>query len=181
MGGALVKRGIFIGRFQPVHLGHVEAFKYILGEMDELIIGIGSSQEENTFENPLTASEREEMLKAALNEAGIDLSRVKIVGIPDVHDDERWVPHVESLVPKFSVVYSGNPWVQRLFKERGYEVRTQPLFRRRDYQGMTIRRRMAEGAKWESLVPESVVRILKRIGAEERLKKLSRARVLTRS
>lgn len=169
----MVRRGVFIGRFQPVHLGHIEAFRYILSEMDELVIGIGSSQEGNTWENPFTADEREEMLRAAIVEAGIDPSRVRIVRIPDVHDDERWVPHVESLVPEFSVVYSGNPWVQRLFRERGYEVRTQPLFRRRDYQGMVIRRRIAEGKEWESLVPASVAKILKEMGAAERLKRLS--------
>jgi len=167
-----VKRGIFIGRFQPVHMGHIEAFNYILGEVDELIIGIGSSQEGHTPRNPFTAEERERMLSAALDEAGINRSRVRIVRIPDVHDDQRWVPHVESLVPEFSVVYSGNPWVQRLFRERGYEVRTQPLFRRRDYQGMVIRRRIAEGKEWESLVPKSVVSILKEIKAEDRMKRL---------
>jgi len=172
----LVRRGIFIGRFQPVHLGHIEAFRYILGDVDELIIGIGSSQEGNTFENPFTADERERMLKAALDEAGIDRSCVTIVRIPDVNDDTRWVPHVEAISPKFSVVYSGNPWVQRLFRKKGYEVRTQPLFKRRDYQGMVIRRKIGEGKEWESLVPKSVASILRRIGAPRRLRNLLRER-----
>ncbi|MEM2878202.1 MAG: nicotinamide-nucleotide adenylyltransferase [Candidatus Hadarchaeales archaeon] len=166
----MVRRGIFVGRFQPVHLGHVEAFKYILSEVDELIVGIGSSQEGKTFENPFTAAEREKMLAAALKEAGIDRSRVKIVRIPDIHDDRRWVAHVESLTPKFSVVYSGNPWVQRLFKEKGYEVRAQPLFKRRDYQGAMIRRNMAEGKPWEDFVPSSVVSVLKKLGAPARIR-----------
>ena len=41
----MVTRGIIIGRFQPPHLGHLEVFKRILGEVDELIVGIGSAQE----------------------------------------------------------------------------------------------------------------------------------------
>ncbi|MEM0023032.1 MAG: adenylyltransferase/cytidyltransferase family protein, partial [Archaeoglobaceae archaeon] len=48
-------RALFIGRFQPYHLGHHEVVKKILEEVDELIIGIGSAQESHSLENPFTA------------------------------------------------------------------------------------------------------------------------------
>lgn len=163
-----------VGRFQPVHKGHIEVVKYILQEVDELIIGIGSSQEGHTFENPFTAEERVLMIEKALKEAKVDRSRIHIVQIPDVHDDKRWVPHVVSLSPEFSVVYSGNPWVQRLFKEAGYEVRVPPLFGRKEYQGMEIRDRMLKGEKWEDLVPESVLDIMLKINAVERIESVSK-------
>ena len=38
------KRGLLIGRMQPVHNGHIEIIKQILEEVDEIIIGIGSAQ-----------------------------------------------------------------------------------------------------------------------------------------
>jgi nicotinamide-nucleotide adenylyltransferase len=43
-------KALFIGRFQPLHLGHLDALKQISKE--EIIIGIGSSQYSGTKENP---------------------------------------------------------------------------------------------------------------------------------
>lgn len=170
----MVKRGILIGRFQPPHKGHVEVVKQILREVDELIVGIGSAQESHTLENPFTAGERMLMLSRALVEAGIDLSRVHIIPIPDVNNHAIWVAHVVSLSPPFSVVYSGNPLVQRLFKEAGFEVRTLPMFKRRIYWGAEIRNRMIKGKRWEDLVPKAVLEVMREIKAVERLKDLSR-------
>jgi nicotinamide-nucleotide adenylyltransferase len=173
----MVTRGIMVGRFQPVHKGHIEVIKQALQEVDELIIGVGSSQEGYTFENPFTAEERMLMIKRALEEAGIDRSRIHIVLIPDVHDDKKWVSSVLSLSPEFSVVYSGNPWVQRLFREAGYEVRVPPPFRREEYQGMEIRDRMLKGEKWEDLVPNSVLELMQKINAVERMERISRGKL----
>ena len=41
----MTKRGLFVGRFQPFHLGHLDMVKYALTEVDELIIVIGSAQD----------------------------------------------------------------------------------------------------------------------------------------
>lgn len=163
-----------VGRFQPVHKGHIEVVKQILRGVDELIIGIGSSQEGHTFENPFTAEERVLMLEKAMEEAKVNRSRVHVVQIPDIHDDARWVPHVVKLSPKFSIAYSRNPWVQRLFREARYEVRTPPPFERKEYQGAKIRERILEGEKWEQLVPKSVLSVMREIKAVERLKALSK-------
>ena len=53
-----MKRGLFIGRFQPFHLGHLKDIKRAIQEVDELVIGVGSSNEECTKENPFTVEER---------------------------------------------------------------------------------------------------------------------------
>lgn len=170
----MVRRGVLIGRFQPPHKGHVELFKQILKEVDELIVGIGSAQESHTLENPFTAGERVLMITRALAEAGIDLSRVHIIPIPDVNNNAVWVSHVISLSPPFEVIYSGNPLVKRLFKEAGFEVKTPPLFKRKEYWGTEIRDRMIKSRNWEQLVPKSVLEVMKEINAVERLKDLSK-------
>ncbi|MDI6820469.1 MAG: nicotinamide-nucleotide adenylyltransferase [Candidatus Hodarchaeaceae archaeon] len=170
----MAKRGILIGRFQPPHKGHVEVAKQILREVDELIIGIGSAQESHTLENPFTAGERMLMLSKALVEAGVKLSRVHIIPIPDVNNHAVWVAHVVSLSPPFSAVYSGNPLVKRLFKETGFEVKTPPMFKRKVYWGAEIRDRMIKGKRWENLVPEAVLEVMREIKAVERLKDLSK-------
>jgi nicotinamide-nucleotide adenylyltransferase len=176
----MVRRGILIGRFQPPHKGHVEVFKKILREVDELIVGIGSAQESHTLENPFTAGERVLMISKALAEAGVDLSRTHIIPIPDANNNAIWVSHVVSLSPPFEVVYSGNPLVKRLFKEAGFETKTLSMFKRKEYWGTEIRDRMIKGKNWENLVPKSVLGVMKEIKAVERLKDLSKSDYLLR-
>lgn len=54
----MVRRGLFVGRFQPFHLGHLMAIKDVLEEVDELVIVIGSAQCSHDVDDPFTAGER---------------------------------------------------------------------------------------------------------------------------
>ena len=118
-----VKRGLFVGRFQPIHCGHVEAIKNILEKIDEIIIIIGSSQKSHEKENPFTSGERMMMLRLALNEAGIHSSRYFIIPVPDLQEHSIWVAQVFSYSPSFTMVYSNEPLTCRLFKEAGIIVK----------------------------------------------------------
>lgn len=162
-----------IGRFQPPHKGHLEVIKEILEEVDELIIGLGSAQLSHEMDDPFTAGERILMLNKALAESEIDLSSVYFIPIPDVNNNALWVSNVLSFSPPFSIVYSGNPLVKRLFKERDFEVKTPPMFNREEYQGTEIRKRMLEDEKWDDLVPKPIREVIGEISGVERLKELS--------
>jgi len=167
-------RGFFIGRFQPYHLGHHEVLKEILREVDEVVIGIGSAQESHTVENPFTAGERVMMVDKALEELKKDIGEKKVYIIPleDVYRNSLWVSHVVSLCPYFDIVYSNNPLVIRLFKEAGFRVKRTKMFNRMSYQGTEIRRRMICGERWEDLVPEPVVEVIKEIEGVKRLREI---------
>lgn len=169
----MTERAILIGRFQPPHRGHMEVLKQILEDVDELVVGIGSAQLSHDLDNPFTAGERALMLTKGLSEYNIDLRKVYIIPIPDVNNNALWVSNVVSYSPPFSVVYSGNSLVKRLFKERGFEVRTPPMINRRKYQGTEIRRRMLSGEEWQDAVPESVLEVLEEIDSVERLRELA--------
>ena len=65
----MVYRGLYVGRFQPFHLGHLDAIKYALKQADELVIVIGSAQYSHNANNPFTAGERLIMVRQALFEA----------------------------------------------------------------------------------------------------------------
>ncbi|HIQ03282.1 MAG TPA: nicotinamide-nucleotide adenylyltransferase [Desulfurococcales archaeon] len=168
-------RGLYIGRFQPPHLGHIYTLKNILKEVNEVIIGIGSAQISHTFDNPFTAGERILMLKAALEDEGIDMSKVYLIPIPDIEMNYVWVRYVTLLVPPFSVVYTNNPLVKRLFIEAGFKVKTPPLFNREVYSGKIIRQRMINGEPWEHLVPKAVVKIIYEINGVERLREITKS------
>lgn len=107
---------LFIGRFQPFHSGHLDAIKQI--SASEIIIGVGSSQYSGTNDNPYSFEERKKMIEKSLGK------KSKIIAIPDIHDAKKWVAHVEKIVGKFDIVYTGNDMVRRLFEEKYYKVKS---------------------------------------------------------
>ena len=166
-------RGLYVGRFQPFHNGHLHAIKWILQRERELVIVIGSAQYAFTLRNPFTLGERVEMVTLALRAEGL-LDRVFIVGVPDTGKQHSlWVPLVKMNSPSFNNVYTNDPLTRLLFEEDGYPVHPIPFYRRKTYEGTLIRRLMAENNKeWEELVPSSVLEFLKKIDGPARIRRL---------
>ncbi|HYB68725.1 MAG TPA: nicotinamide-nucleotide adenylyltransferase [Candidatus Acidoferrales bacterium] len=169
------KRGLYVGRFQPFHLGHLSAIKEVLKEIDELVIVIGSAQYSHNRSNPFTAGERLVMVRGALEECEVDHRRVWIVPVPDVHLHMMWVSSLEGYTPRFDVVYSNEPLTRRLFTEAGYKVKPIRFFDRKVYSSTEIRERMVKDENWEKLVPKSVAAFIKEIDGINRLKDLSKS------
>ena len=161
---------LIIGRFQPLHNGHLEVIRKVSAECDHVIIGIGSAQSSHTSENPFTAGERYLMMSETLKDEGID--NAMIVPVEDLNRYSVWVSHVESICPPFSIIYSNNLGTRRLFTEAGYEVRHAPLYNRRDHSGTEVRRRMANGGDWRSLVPEPVAKVIDAIDGVGRIRSM---------
>ena len=168
----MVKRGLYVGRFQPFHLGHLGAIKDILSEVDELVIVIGSAQYSHRVDNPFTAGERLIMIRKALEEAEIDYSRVWIVPVPDVHLHMMWVAAVKGYTPSFDVIYSNEPLTRRLFMEAGYKIKAIRFHERKLYSSTEVRARMLKGESWKGLVPKSVAAFMKEIDGINRLRDL---------
>jgi nicotinamide-nucleotide adenylyltransferase len=149
--------------------------KKILGEVDEVIVAIGSAQYSHNVNNPFTAGERLVMIREALRDEKMDLSRVWLVPVPDVHLHMMWVSALEGYTPRFAVVYSNEPLTRRLFVEAGYEVKDIPLYDRRVYSSAEIRKRMVKGEDWEEYVPRKVSEFIKEIDGVNRLRDLNRS------
>lgn len=171
----MLSRALFVGRFQPFHLGHLYAVKEILREMDELIIVVGSAQMSHEPDNPFTAGERLEMTRSALEGAGIDPKRYMLIPIPDAPAHRVWVSQVESQTPRFEVVYTNQPLTRRLLIEEGYVVNGIELHRRDLFEATEIRRRILDGEDWSELVPPEVYRYVQEIDGEERIRDLARS------
>ena len=85
-----------MGRFQPFHNGHLEAVKYALRKIDYLYIVVGSAQKSHERDNPFTAGERIMMIKAALNEAGVDANRWMLIPVQDADSHSVWTATLRS-------------------------------------------------------------------------------------
>ncbi|MDR0523500.1 MAG: nicotinamide-nucleotide adenylyltransferase [Candidatus Methanoplasma sp.] len=164
---------LMIGRFQPLHNGHMEVIRKCASESERLTIGIGSAQYSHARENPFTAGERYLMIHDALEAEGMD--NFFIVPIEDLNRYSVWVSQVESLSPPFNTVYSNNPLTRRLFSEAGYRIRDSPLYNRDVYSGTAVRAEMARGEGWRALVPAAVANVIDEIDGAERIREISRA------
>jgi len=166
-------RGLFVGRFQPFHNGHLQIVKNLLEKVDELIIVIGSSQYSHDLDNPFTAGERITMIREALKAEGIPCYRYWLIPVPDLHVHMLWVSQVVGYTPKFDIVFTNEPLTKRLFIEAGYKVESIPYYKRELYSATEIRRRILNDEPWEDLVPKAVAEKIVQFGGVERIKQLA--------
>ena len=152
---------LFVGRFQPFHKGHKNVLERITDNSDVVVV-IGSSKKSGTFENPLSFSERKQLIKNHFPE-------IPLVGAKDMESNKKWVEQVESKTD-FRKVVTGNPRTKRVFENQGYFVEKQEMYNREKFRGTLIRKKAIESDdSWKKLVPEKSLGLLKKFGFEKRL------------
>jgi len=162
--------GLLIGRFQPFHLGHLDAVLFGLSRVENLFICIGSSNKSNERKNPFSAEERREMITLSIEPSITD--RIKIFDIPDVGDHEKWTFEIDKIVPEYDVVLSNDEFTKTLFEKREMNVVPVVLKDRGKFSGTNIRELIADNKNWQDLVPRGTRKVLDKINAIERLKNL---------
>lgn len=101
------KLAVVIGRFQPVHVGHIETLlKPAFEECDAVLILVGSANRAPTPKDPWTVSERYEMLNRALV-ADQDIPAGKSWSTnyltDHLYSDHDWVVHVQNTITNYRV------------------------------------------------------------------------------
>ncbi len=131
--------GLVIGRFQPLHYGHLYLMKQALRVAKHIVVGIGSSNVHN-IDNPFSAEMREQMIRSALeHETAIKQGLFGIVQIPDHNDDNLWLTEVLNRVGRPDVVVGNNNWVNGIVRSAGIAAMEIPLLQRGIYEGKKIR------------------------------------------
>ena len=162
--------GLLIGRFQPFHLGHLDAVLFGLAKTENLFICIGSSNKSNERKNPFSAEERREMITLSIEPSITD--RIKIFDIPDVGDHEKWTFEIDKTVPKYDVVFTNDEFTRTLFEKREISVISVILKDREKFSGTSIRNLITYDRNWRDLVPQGTRNVLDNINAKERLKNM---------
>lgn len=97
-----MKTGIFIGRFQPVHAGHIHALGIAASQVDKLYILVGSSNACRSIKNPWTYSERVNMIRSKLWSNHI--TNVTFVPLNDYpYNDTQWIADVRATVEHYNM------------------------------------------------------------------------------
>ncbi len=185
------RTGVVNGRFQVLHLKHME---YILAakiRRGKLYIGLTNPDSLHTREsvndahcsakyaNPLTYFERYEMIRGAMAEFRVPESEYDILPFP-INCPE----YIPQYAPKDAVFYMGlcDEWDEEKYKilrSLGLEVEvlwTKPP----EEKGVTsswVRSCIATDQEWAHLVPKSVYAYLTEHHLDERIKRLEQMRM----
>lgn len=85
---------VFIGRFQPFHYAHKEVVDIAFRMSNQVILVLGSAQDERTIKNPFSVEERQLMIRDAYSED--QAKRLHFVRIIDLYNDVKWTAAVKS-------------------------------------------------------------------------------------
>ena len=162
--------GLLIGRFQPFHLGHLAALRFALSKVDKLWIGLGSSNKPLQKNNPFSAEERKEMILSSIDESM--KQKIQIYFIPDLENHIKWIELIDTLVPKFDIVFTNDELTRHLYSKRDVQVLPIPFVKRDILSGTNIRDMIISDQKWEDLVPEGTKNFLYKTSGKQRLKNL---------
>ena len=162
--------GLLIGRFQPFHLGHLEALRFALSKVDKLWVGLGSSNKPPQKNNPFSANQRKEMIWSSLDESMKE--KISIYFIPDLDNHIRWIEKIDTIVPKFDIIFSNDELTHHLYSKRSTKVISIPFLKREQLSGTHIRDLIISDQKWYDLVPKGTKNFLINNGAKDLLKNL---------
>ncbi|HET7875502.1 MAG TPA: adenylyltransferase/cytidyltransferase family protein [Methylomirabilota bacterium] len=177
--------GVVHGRFQPLHLGHLEYLLAARRTCRVLVVGITNPDPWQTaFEptdpgrgspaaNPCTYYERHLMVEGALRDHGVKRGAFRIIPFPHGHP-ERLRHYLPPDALLLLTVYDawGETKLER-FRRLGLRVRV--LWRRQEKvtSGSRIRTAIQEGRPWEHLVPAATARVIRRFGIDDRIQRLA--------
>jgi len=167
---------VVIGRFQPIHNGHMKLIERALEEAKMVIIVLGSMDEQPSLKNPFSARARVDIIRSAVTQPADE--RLIFTGVRDYcGDDDLWAKMVKKAV---------NTWTQPEDKIAliGYTKDASSTYLRwfprwsyiegeTDYvsSATDIRRLLFAGEheKWTPLVPPGVAALLmeKYVGSQE--------------
>jgi len=156
--------GLLIGRFQPFHLGHLEALQFALSKVDKLWVGLGSSNKPAEKNNPFSAEERKTMILSSIDNSM--KNKISIYFIPDLDNHVKWIEKIDTIVPKFDIVFSNDPLTDHLYSKRTINVIPIPFLNRDKLSGTNIRNLIISDQKWENFVPEGTKNFLINFGVK---------------
>lgn len=183
--------GVIHGRFQPLHIGHMEYLLAGKSRCQLLVVGISNPDPWQTkaevtdpgrsesIANPCTYYERYLMLEKALIEAGVAKDHFRIIPFPHSFPD-RLPYYLPPRAEYYLSIYDA--WGEAKLKRfTGLGLKTEVLWRRahKITTGTAIRQLIAQDGPWQQLVPKAVAHVITDCQVDQRIKTLLQTRAAT--
>lgn len=180
----MIEKGFAYGRFQIMHLKHVEYILAAKMRCQRLYIGITYPDDlyavENEAENyrlkrganPMTYVERYEMIRDCLMDFGVPRTEFEIIPFPIDRPE-----YLKQYMPQDAVCFMSicDEWTRKneiLFQKK--QIPVEVLWRRTEEEkgvtGTQVRQRILAGEKWNDLVPRTVYDYVISHGVDNRIK-----------
>jgi cytidyltransferase-like protein len=181
-----MKIGVIHGRFQPLHIGHMEYLLAGRARCDLLVVGITNpdpwqvklettnAQRSEPAANPCTYYERYLMVEGALLDSGVPHGAFRIVPFP--HSFPERLQHYAPTAAEYYVTIYDQWGEAKLLRFHELGLRTHVLWRRTSTvtSGSAIRRLIAADEPWVNLVPAATAQVVREFGIDRRIRELMR-------
>lgn len=180
--------GVVHGRFQMLHIGHMEYLLAAKARCDYLLIGItnpdlsltkhsdANPHRSTSLANPLTYYERFQMISRAMLEAKVGRDEFDIVPFP-INYPELLFNYVPLSAKFYMTIYDG--WSmekQSALKNLGCDVHVMWTRTNDDKvaSGTEVRNLMISNKPWQHLVPPSVFEYITENGIDARIRSMAK-------
>ncbi len=93
---------VFIGRFQPIHYGHLKTMEIALQLGEKLVVVLGSSTTARNIRNPWSPTERQKQILSCFSKQ--DKKRIQFIFVRDrLYNDIIWQDEVQLKVNTFLI------------------------------------------------------------------------------
>ena len=164
------KRAGTIGRFKPLHNGHVEFLTSLCQNSEQVIIGLGSPNKYDE-KNPFTAKESKEMIDAALRK---QFNNYPFAEILDCGDNDEWKQTVKKQFFKLDAFVTENTWVKSILEPDYKVVHPKDIMPKGKFlrlHATDIRNAIAKKQPWQHLVPIEVAKFIQERRLDDRFRK----------
>lgn len=187
----MIKTGVVNGRFQVLHLKHMEYILAAKMRCQKLYIGLNNPDTLHTknssndirrsepSSNPLTYHERCEMIKGAMQEFNVPDREYEFIPFPINYPE-----YILQYVPKDATFFLGmyDEWDEEKYRIlSNLDVNIEILWDRPVSQkgiiGEQVREKIAMGEDWTGLVPKSVYAYLTEQGLDQKIGRLIQTRM----
>ena len=98
---------IYIGRFQPLHLGHEHIIRTALEKSKRVILQVGSANQPISYKNSWSYEQRVEMIEAAF--ADVEDGRIIIMPCEDIlYNDTAWLGKIQRNITDIILAHGNN-------------------------------------------------------------------------
>lgn len=153
---------LVVGRFQPLHIGHLLLFNYCEENYSDVTVVLGKSPEGRTKRNPLSVSERKDLVKTVSTSFTICSATEDFTG----GFTQNVIENINNPVSKYTLISLNDTTIDELSPRFDFKRPFIPILCR----GSEIRERIVKGKEWKKYVSDDVYQLLKEIEFEEKVK-----------
>lgn len=154
---------LVIGRFQPLHIGHLTLFNYCESTYSDVTVVLGKSPTGRTKRNPLLVSERKKVIKTVNDSFTVVSATEDFTG----EFTQNVISNLNKAPSEYTLVSLNETTINELTPVFTFEKPLVPIICR----ATEIRNRIVRGEEWEMYIPTEVYQLLQKLKFEEKVKK----------